>query len=73
MLQTLDQIEADVICLQECQLFSQKSSSLFSKHWPHGPAMFSGSEDIRTAGVAILKKGDTVCLLQHKKIVAGRQ
>lgn len=70
--QTMSQLQVDVFCLQECSLPSNRDYALFKKWWEHGDLFRFGSNDSRSAGVAIVLKGDKVHSLQHTEIIAGR-
>ena len=48
-------VQADIICLQECWL-PFWSYRPWEKRWPHGPSLWSGSDDNKCDGVAVLIK-----------------
>ncbi|KAJ8349186.1 hypothetical protein AAFF_G00183440 [Aldrovandia affinis] len=50
----LEGVSADIICLQECGLPFRSSYGEWERKWPHGPSLWSGSEENPADGVAIL-------------------
>ena len=46
-------VQADIICLQECWLPFRRSYRPWEKRWPHGPSLWSGSDEIISATVSL--------------------
>ena len=68
----LETVKADIICLQECGLPFRSSYGEWERRWPHGPSMWSGSDNNRADGVAVLTHNSLVRVVGHTVVEPGR-
>ena len=72
VLSSLEGVQADVICLQECALPYRSSYKEWESIWQLGPSLWSGSNANRSDGVAVLVKNKGVQVLGSTVVVCGR-
>ena len=65
-------VQADIICLQECWLPFRRSYRLWEKHWLHGPSLWSGSNENKCDGIAVLIKNKMVGMVESTIVRCGR-
>ena len=68
----LETVKADIICLQECGLPFRSSYGEWERRWPHGPSVWSGSDNNRADGVAVLTHNSLVRVVGHTVVEPGR-
>ncbi|KAJ8358250.1 hypothetical protein AAFF_G00020050 [Aldrovandia affinis] len=68
----LEGVSADIICLQECGLPFRSSYGEWERKWPHGPSLWSGSEENPADGVAILVRNRGVEVVGSTVVCCGR-
>ena len=62
----------DIFLLQECNIPYKDSYKSFEERWSHGPSIWSGDNDNRSSGVAVLFKGRRVDIKRVQHTIQGR-
>ncbi|GCC26957.1 hypothetical protein chiPu_0005377 [Chiloscyllium punctatum] len=68
----LANVKADVLFLQECGIPHLSSYRRWSSLWAHGPSVWSGGNDSRAFGLAILLQGGNFTISEVKEVVDRR-
>ena len=68
----LENLKADIIFLQECALPFRASYREWERRCPHGPSVWSGSNENRADGVAVLVHNKGVEVVGHTVVKPGR-
>lgn len=72
VLSFLNSFMSDVFLLQECSLPFLKNYREWEEKWPHGPSIWSGSNENKADGVAILIKNPLVLVKGSTVVRDGR-
>lgn len=62
----------DIFLLQECSIPYKDNYGLYEKRWTHGESIWSGTNKNRSAGVAILLRGQSFCIQRVQRVIDGR-
>ena len=62
----------DIFLLQECNIPFKDNYKSFEERWSHGLSIWSGDNDNRSSGVAVLFKGWRVNIKRVQHIIQGR-
>lgn len=68
----LNQINADILCLQVCGIPGGKEYSRFESRWKWELSFWSGTNENRAAGVAILIRNPETEVARLEEVVCGR-
>lgn len=72
ILNVLDGVQSDIFLLQECGLPFKSSYYAWQSKWSHGPSVWSGSNDNKNDGVAILIKNPNIMVKGSTVLKCGR-
>lgn len=62
----------DISLLQECNIPFKSDYKYLKNRWTYGQSMWSGDNNNRSSGVAILFKGNALKILKTQEVVNGR-
>lgn len=62
----------DISLLQECNIPYKDNYKDFEKRWPYGQSVWSGDNNNRSTGVAILFKGQNFNIQRVQRVIDGR-
>ena len=62
----------DIMLLQECNIPFKDNYKVYEERWSHGPSVWSGDNDNRSSGVAVLFKGWGVNIKRVQHVIPGR-